>query len=278
MKSSKNIFKLGAIFYLWISIVIMGCNKNTTESEGTPPEIPPASSFVMDFSDFSNADTNSASIQFNKSSLTYQNWWWAAFNVGVWNAIIKVGLAVPVAAFLESFKHQPAQQPDGTWVWSYNFIVNNVEHHAELHGSLETNATTWKMYISKEGFYQDFLWYTGEADLSLSQGSWTLNNKPADPNPLLQIEWHRNATENTGDIKYMNIVPNGPENGGYIFYGIQTSTTFDAFYDIFNKGKDNHTNIEWDRTTKEGRVKDPAHFSDSDWHCWDDQLQNQVCP
>ena len=65
------------------------------------------------------------------------------------------------------------------------------------------------------------------------------------------------------------------ENGGYINYGITNETPYNAFYDIYNKGQDNHTNIEWNRTTKEGRVKDAQHFLDAVWHLWDSNLDDQ---
>ena len=43
------------------------------------------------------------------------NWSYAALNVGFWNIVGVVGLAVPVASFVESFKHSPVQQPDNSW-------------------------------------------------------------------------------------------------------------------------------------------------------------------
>ena len=67
----------------------------------------------------------------------------------------------------------------------------------------------------------------------------------------------------TGDIKYTNIIPGGAENGGYIYYGTQTGD-MTRFYDIFNKGQDNLTEIEWNHTDYHGHVKDPNKFGDSD--------------
>jgi len=40
------------------------------------------------------------------------------------------------------------------------------------------------------------------------------------------------------------------------------------------------TNIEWDITTIEGRVKAPVFFEDDSWHCWDSHsngLVDMVC-
>ncbi|KPL16217.1 MAG: hypothetical protein AMJ92_13060, partial [candidate division Zixibacteria bacterium SM23_81] len=122
------------------------------------------------------------------------------------------------------------------------------------------------------------LWYYGDADLFLTEGTWILNKDPEEPEPFVGIEWHRKVQDTTADIKYTNIVPDGPENGGYIFYGITNDTPYDAFYDIYNKGYDNLTNIEWNRATKDGQVKDPHHFEDEEWHCWDGDLEDIECP
>ena len=68
-----------------------------------------------------------------------------------------------------------------------------------------------------------------------------------------------------------------PENGGYIFYGT-TLNEFDRFYDIYNKGQDNLTEIEWSSVNKNGHVRDPLHFGHENWNCWDVNLMDVVCP
>jgi len=255
-----------------------GCNTNPLPpDDGQPPDIPPASTFVIDFSDFTEGgapkEVPNRTDPTTMQVVSHANWGFAALNVGVWNVIITVGLAVPVATFLESFNHVPEQQPDGTWVWSYNVNVGGVIHTAELHALAVDGDIEWNMFVSKEGFYTDFSWFSGVSNLVATQGTWTLNKSPDDPTPFVGIEWHRNPVDETGDIKYTNIVPEDPENGGYIFHGI-VDEVFDAFYEIYNKGQDNLTNIEWSRTTKDGRVKDLAHFGDEDWHCWNTALED----
>jgi hypothetical protein len=79
-------------------------------------------------------------------------------------------------------------------------------------------------------------------------------------------------------VKYTNVVPDGPENGGYIDTQYTGGVPYDHIWDIYNKGQDNHTNIEWSQATGEGRVKDYNHFADDDWHCWDVTRTNITCP
>ena len=268
---------------LGAAVWLAGCGEDSTEPEtAEPPEIPPASTFVLDtaaFPDTSSAGPNCAATPIEAAvarearALSYQNWGWAALNVAVWNTVITVMLAVPAASFVESFNHEPEQQPDGSWVWAYDFSIVQVQYSAELHGALDATGVQWDMYISREGEYTDFHWYSGHSDYLVTEGWWALNKDPDDPEPFISIEWHRAQDGSTGDIKYTNVEPGSPGNGGYIHYGIVTSL-YDAFYDIYHVEDDNHTDIEWGRATWEGRVKDPAHFGDDEWHYWDSNLED----
>lgn len=258
-----------------------GCNSNMPQNGNDPPEIPPAETFVMDFSAFSG-DGAAKLIPGRIDPTTMQvlpgaNWGWAALNVGAWNVIITVGLAVPVAAFLESFHHEPEAQADGMWLWSYDVNVGGTIYSAALYAAAVEGGTEWNMYISQEGGYTDFNWFSGFSNFTGTAGTWTLNKDPESLTPFVEIEWTRDAEGQTGDIRYTNVEPDGDNNGSYITYAASEGA-FDASFELLNNNANNLTTIEWDRTTRDGRVKDPAHFSDDAWHCWDSDLQNTACP
>jgi len=284
-----------------LALSFVGCATREDDQPASeePPQIPPESSFVMDFDDFASqnprslilggkgqiaaqvspAQSNAASPASGRYALGDRaNWGFAAFNVGFWNTLAVVGLAVPVASFGESFHHVPTRQPDHSWVWTYEVTVQKATYTAELHGRYTESGVRWDMYVTKQGEYSNFRWYYGESNVRATEGYWIMMNRPADPSDLLRIDWHRNSNHGTSDIRYTNIVPGGPENGGYIFYEVSTDSPYNLSYDIYNKGKDNHTYIEWSNATKAGRVKDPLHFGDSQWHCWDDNLNDVACP
>lgn len=297
-----NGFKVSICIVLVLALLVIplaGCSKTAggQPDVATPPTIPPESSFIIDFGNFMSPNQVTSSpggeglnvrpISFlpgNALSLPggydigdFRNWGFAAFNVGIWNALVFVGLAIPVAAFVESFNHTPVQQPDYSWVWTYSVTVHEVTYTAELHGKYIEQGVRWDMYVTKQNEYSNFQWYYGESDLPATQGYWILKNNPANPADLLRIDWHRDLANSTGDIKYTNIIPGGAENGGYISYGITTQPVFNRFYDIFNKGQANHTYIEWNGATRAGRVKDSRHFDDDEWHCWDSDHRDTVC-
>ena len=304
MKSFRN--KLWLYLFLAFTLLALltaGCGKqagnNQPEDVAVPPEIPPITTFIMDFGKFTSPKTltyhqDDQSLAIQLVSINQQNralsstnintmgsrknWNYAVLNVGLWSVVIVVGLVVPVAAFVESFKHKPVQNLDYTWVWTYDVPVKGEVYTAELHGRYIDNGVRWDMYTSKQDDYSDFHWYYGESNLPATEGYWILKNKPSNPTDLLRIDWHRDLSDNTHDIRYTNIVPGGPENGGYIFYGITSDEAYDRFYEIYNKGKDNHTHIQWQYITDEGRVKDTRFFGDSKWYCWDSEHYDIDCP
>jgi len=258
-------------------LVLTGCSDDDpASSHGTAPEIPPQSTFMMDYSDFEIEQTGT-----KKESvvMTKANWGYAAMNVAVWNTVLTVTLVVPVAAFVEAFQHNAVWQPeDNSWEWAYSFYAGGLLHTARLNGRVVDDQVQWNMYISKQDAYTNFQWFTGEHDVAATEGEWLLNKDPDDPTAFIRIDWHRNTTESTADIKYTNVIPDDDENGGYIAYGITDDDTHDRFYEIYNKGLDNLTDIEWNYTSKAGRIMDEIQFEDTEWHCWDEILDDVECP
>ena len=241
-------FIVKAVRILLLGIIIFPACE--TDKERDPPLLPPASSMVIDFSDFQ---------QTKKSELTAFNWVNAALNVAIWNTVITVGLAVPVAAFRESFKHEGVYHGDKEWIWSYNVTVFGVIYKADLHGTLQDDNVLWEMYVTKTDDFTDFLWYYGEVSLDQTEGFWIMNENPEDPSELLRIDWTRETGAETSEIKYTNIQPGGAENGGYIRYGKLSEGDYDYFYDIYVKSTDKLINIQFNSETKEGRIKEPEH-------------------
>jgi hypothetical protein len=250
---------------------------DATAPEGDPPELPPQTSFVMDFGDFpTHPMAVPSAIPAAPAAGTY--WTSSAIVVGVWNLIITGTLAPPVAAFIASFNHQAEWDEDvGAWVWSYTFSAIGNQYSARLEARLITDAVQWDMYISREGGFTDFHWYTGVSNASGLSGTWSLNRDAQDPSAYIDIDWSRAESGDTYEITYTNVVSGAPEYGSYITYGVTGDTPYDAFYDLYGAEGGDLTEIEWNRTTKEGRVSSQVLFGDSDWHCWDANLDDTTC-
>ena len=261
---------LSGIIMFAILLPMSGCKK---DDNGQAPALPPESAFIMDFSDFT--DVQKADIV----NETYVNFAVAVLHVAFWNTAVFVHMAIPVATFKGAFDQQPQPQEDGSWLWSYSVNVGQTTFTAKLYGKIAGNQVEWEMYISKSGAgaYTDFLWYSGVSSVSGTEGSWTLFKSPADPIPFIGIDWFKNE-DGTEGITYTNIVPGGPENGGYISYEVTNNTPYDASYNIFNKGQNNLVEINWNRETKAGQIRDPKTFSDQEFHCWDENGVDIECP
>jgi len=257
---------------------VLTCSKDSTDPQETPPALPPLNSLIMDFESFPINGGGALGKSGAGLLQTKANWGWAATNVLVWNTVLFVNLAVPVAAFFASFQHDPFKEDDGSWSWSYGFTAQNTQHTAKLNCSLYDNLAHWKMYITKDGEFNEFLWYEGEGDLGYSHGTWTLYKDPLLPVPYIGIVWNRNPQDETGDIRYTVINDEDPNYGSYIHYGTMTGERFNAYYTIYHNNINNETNIEWDRMTKAGRVADLNHFEDEEWHCWNELLFDTECP
>ena len=261
-----------SIFLLVIFLIFFACkDENSTDPVDNKPEMPPISSMQMDFDSFPETET--------LSKITGNNsWGWAWLHGVAWKTVVSVGMVIPVTAFAESFNHEPVQQEDGRWLWEYNFTPHGgTNHTASLFGNVDNDGINWEMYISKESYFADFLWFSGESDIFGTEGTWTFYDNPNNPTTLFGIEWERNKEDSTGSIKFTNIIPDHNENGGYINYGVVSDPIYDAFFEIYNKKEENYINIKWNRENHQGRVQDTKHFGNSDWHCWDEDLQDMVC-
>ncbi len=279
MKLTKKSGYLG-VFIILASIYFTSCSENETAiTPADSPTVPPQSTMIIDFNEFPDTSSPGALLKYEPVDTVLRgNWGWAAIHVGVWSTLIKVGMAIPVAAFVESFNHQPVQQPDGSWLWTYTLTISGIDHVVKLYGTGVTNGIEWRMLLTKTGFYTDFEWFTGFSNTPATEGNWTLNHKPDDPVPFLYIEWSRNVEENSAEVKYTNIIPNSAENGSYIHYGKTNDITYNRFFNIYGIEEDRLINVEWNYDQYYGRVKDPKHFGDNNWYCWDENLFDTLCP
>lgn len=237
------------------------------------PDIPPTASFSLNFEEFLN-DGTGKTTDIEESGPNHA---FAATGVVIWNTILSVNLIVPVTAFRASFQHSPQyNEAEETWSWSYSFQANSITHTAELKAFITGDLVNWAMHISKEGSYNNFQWFTGTSSLNNNSGTWRLNANPQNPTPFLAIDWIHNGDQAT-KVTYTSIVPNDEGNGSYITYGLTGNSDFDVFYNLYGAKEDNLIEIEWNRTLKAGRVKNPLHFGDEVWHCWDSLLQDIDC-
>lgn len=264
------------LLILTLGILSSGCVK-----EDAVPDLPPSGSMIMEID---NIWKDSPSPGTYPSGSPQANFVFAATNVYVWNAVLTIQMAVPVAAFLESFNHTPEwDKSTSSWVWSYTVDLPNTSYTAELFGESKTDEIHWSMYISKTDGFTDFLWFTGISAMDNKSGSWIINMDPddnlKDPEiglPFISIQWSKTG-DDIAEISYTNIEEESVNNGSYIKYGLTGDSDLNAFYDIYRIWENNTVNIKWNTSTHFGRVLSMAHFQDPYWHCWTETFANIVC-
>ena len=282
MKNSiKSLYAMLAL----IMVFSVSCEKSDdTKIETNALQLPPYESMAVDFSDFLD-DSNSG-----KTSSTAKvggNWLYPRLVVGFWNTALFTNLAVPVASFRSAFAHEAEFLGENTWQWSYTVDGFTSEYTARLTGELTSDGVLWKMYVAKDGVgaFDEFLWFSGVSNIDGNSGEWVLNQSAERPNRMIHIAWERENDE-IGNIKYTWVRELNDEESddlfkdSYLEYGLQEGD-YNVYYNIhvYDLQLQNFVdvNIEWNRTTFNGRVMASSHFEDDMWHCWDSAGEDVAC-
>jgi hypothetical protein len=268
----KRLFLITLIISL-SAFCFISCKKD----KGDPPVLPPYKSMVIDFSNFSSKK-KSADLPGSGKGTESSTWEFAAGVAGVWSSLILDNLAVPLTAFEAAINYKPSYVSENLWQWSYDFTQGVNAYKAKLQGKISTGTVTWKMYITNEGTggYKDFLWFEGTSKTDGSGGQWQFSQSPQSAPKMFQDDWTKSGDEVTS-VKY-TYIKNDTYKDSYIDYILLTSGSFDSGYKIhFSNGLYSNSDIEWNITTFDGRLKCVDYLQDENWYCWDTNKINKVC-
>lgn len=268
----KKVFSLIMLFALAV-VLFTSCKKD----KGEPPVLPPEGSMVIDFSNFATPAKSALYVDGSKGTVN-SNWEFASFVASVWNVYLGTSLAVPVASFKAAVDKSPVWIKEKTWQWSFTVNVGSASYKARLTGEIGSSEVIWKMYLSKDGTgsFPEFIWYEGSSEPDGSSGQWILKQSAAVQENFMQIDWEKTGNA-LGQIKYTYIKGDDFKNS-YIQYGLG-SGNYNAFYNVhyYNGVKFSDVQIEWNTTTKNGRVKSVDYLGDANWYCWDSNRINTTC-
>ena len=251
---------------------LFSCTDDANEvAQETAPTVPPVATFAMDLSAFPTSNNG-------RTMETRYNHGHAALNFGFWHLVTSVQLAIPVAAFRESFNHPAKYLADEQrWLRKYQVPVGQDTFEAKLYAKLSDQNVTWEMNLSKEGVYENFKWFTGTSKFDGTGGSWTVRIDPeGSPREALQIDWKKESDE-VAELQYTSIDESNEYVDSYIKVGKSESDDFNTYYQVYNGKEDNLLKIEFNTETKVGRVADTKRFKDEAWHCWNTTLEDTVC-
>lgn len=253
-------------------ILLNACNDKDDPGAGQQPVMPPASSMEPDFSYFNEENNPNGRVE------TVNNWLVAAANVTFYSSILGSHLVVPVTAYKVALQQEATFDTElDIWVWAYETTVGSAgTFQVRLTADVSNSGINWTGYISKEGSFEDFIWFEGTSEIGGEAGTWTLYENHTTGAEWLSAEWSKSDVEGKANVKFTVEAP-GDHLGSSISYAINETEGFNRSVIIVDTNVDNTVTAHWNSETKIGRVKSPAHYQDEDFHCWDGTLQDTDC-
>lgn len=257
-----------------LSVLIVGCSDDT-ENPGNPPQLPPKASLSANLGTFPQNGDGRVDEANAKTNFVF-----SAVNVGFWQTTLGAVIFIPAAVFEAAFGHDFQYLEDQErWKSEYTVDVNSQEVTAELFAENNGETVSWEMYLSVEGQYDDFLWFTGESRADNTGGDWVLYGGPSEPREVLRIDWDREGDDFINS-KYTLVDSESAREGSFVEYGLSTEATFTHYYEVSiedSEGENYDAMILYNETTTEGRVRSESHFGDAEWRCWDANQEDIDC-
>jgi hypothetical protein len=257
----RKFLKSACYAVLAVLFLFNGCKK---EEEASSPLLPPLSAFSMDVDEF----TPTKSAEYIPT-----NYQLAVFAFNYWNSVLAANLIIPVLVYGEALEQEPIEVADNKWLWSFSVSNGDATYTAELFGEIAGDSVEVEMYITQEGGFENFLWFTGVFDRDRTIGRWTIYDDPETPEEWLSIVWHHNWSDNTYDIKYEVTLAGNPYEGSYIEAAKTEDPVYDFIYNVYDSNADELYAIELNTATHAGRIQ-----YNLAWHCWDAGHADIVCP
>ena len=275
--------KLTSMSRLLLAVLIASLSVSCSEdkdavapTQGEAPALPPLASFeaykALQLPEREGMENGRLAQEYDNAGHAY-------FNYAGWHTGLKLHLALPVVAFRSAFDSEAEYLSDeDRWVWVYNSSINGNQYNVKLYGKKVEKQSVWEMRVSKEGGYQNVVWFEGTAALDGSGGGWTVYAEGDNPREVLSIDWKASTSqEGIPSVQYESLDVQSDLNGTYIEYGTLTDGDFTVFYNIYNAKEDNIIKIEFNNETREGRVSNFAKYEDKAWHCWNGDFIDTVC-
>ncbi|MBN2105717.1 hypothetical protein JW835_16890 [bacterium] len=261
------------IFAIVIShLFIIVCEKNPSESENTPPVMPPQESMMIDLSNFSVGGNQSL----NKSSLPQAktHFGLAVLTLGLVNISVMLHLTVPVYIFGRALLEKPELQSDGKFHWTYSTVYQLFNYEADLAGWVDVSETevNWEMYVTqaKRGL-DHYRWYDGHCNLDATAGDWTFYDasQPDQQNPVIQINWQIQS-ETDRSLVFANIFEGDENIGDQLIYQIDGDSARVQYLDA---SEGTTAKIVWNTETIAGYIQAP-NYNEGKPGRWDENQED----
>ena len=260
------------LFVMALGLLASCSEDEEVSKQSSPPVLPPVATFLIDTTTFRVEDNNGRLQQGDHDAATY-----SYFSYAGWQTALTLYLAQPAIAFREAFNQQATYvAEEDRWEWKYDVATWGTTYQIALYGKKVDSNAQWEMYVSRDGGFQDVLWFSGTSALDGSGGQWDVNTDPENPREALEIEWKKTDGK-IPYVKYTSVDEQSNVYQNYIEYGTLTDSDFNVFYNIYFSDEDNLLKIEYNTETRQGRASDPERFGSPAWQCWNSDFQNVSC-
>jgi len=271
---------------------ITACDPQEDIVAPSEPSLPPAETMMPDFSLFASmspdgATPDGATPDGGRTQTFLPNATIAYLNYIVWNTLISIDMALPVAAFSNSFNYDAEYDAEkGQWLWAYDVTAGGDTYQAELIGKIGDESFLWEMYASKKGDdnFQRVLWFSGASNFDERGGNWIIYRDAMSPKEHLQIDWTKDD-QNSLSIRFTSLADtegSKTPRGSYVEYLLDSDAEFDVLYNLFfvknnDLPEDKLIEIRYNSNSKIGGIRSTQDFQSVDWQCWDSQYKDVGC-
>lgn len=271
------------LFLLFLFIgtlsIFQSCEKDQVTTDNFEalgaPELPSLEMFDLSLERFDKIDEKESLPK--SGNMTRWHWLHAGINILVWNTVVVVNLAVPVAALDAAFNEEAEYLGGGVYEWKYQFDEAEETIEVKITGAYRSteDEIDWKMTLSPIGSDEEFVWLTGFT--TPFESEYTLYHQIEDPEPYLLLNYQENPNNpEEKTTRFTSIIPDGENNGDYIEYRTTPDEPYNRGYDVYQSDED-FLEIQLNEPAGDGRVRHPIHFGDEEWRCWDEEKKDVEC-
>jgi hypothetical protein len=259
------------------------------------PTLPGMSTMAMDLSFFgiggvgasARGDVQGETDGSGSGSKT--NWIAAAVRVLYVQLSFYDAFEEPIGAFAAAINSIPQHQEDGSWLWTFIFVEDQIDYGVFLYGLVVDDHVEWRMEVSSTdpAFVLDhFVWFDGQSQLDDSFGYWQFYTAVLTPPssariymaemtpgiPSIRMDW-QNVGPGIHTLSVaVNEVGSADEGDILAFHESPTVSTI-GYHD--EDLQENHT-VTWyaDGT---GSITAPD-YNNGQTACWDTNQEDVTCP
>lgn len=294
----KRLTTIGLMILL-AAFILQGCSSDDNPvgaDKLQAPPLPSIGTMKLDISFFESADLPPQAIEAGKLDNTpdavamdrfHLNFLNAAVRVLYLDVIVYSALVEPVVAFQLAVHSVPQPQDDGSWLWTYIVVEDEIEYAIYLYGMDEGTYSSWRLEVSTndpEMPLDHFTWFEGEVESDDSGGFWQFyepdeamsaafaSTPQATPGvQSIRIDWADNGMDGSCLILLVNKAGDPaegstltfkrlPEHSSVGFYDAEEGTTGTILWRFDGSGY-----IEW------------PDYRDGARSCWDNTQHDIDC-